>query len=106
MSRRRKRRGPPRCQECNQVIAWFRNTSGAWRKFNPKPIDDPKNRNGAPAYPVENGRTVWRFRVLVEELMARREIAQNQAEDEAYDMPWYVPHMCPQTTTDDPEQEA
>lgn len=93
MARRRARRGPPTCQDCRQVIAWFHTPTGQWRRFDPKPVD-ARHHNGPPACPVENGRIVWRYRELVEDLMVRREISQADAEDEARDMPWYVPHNC------------
>lgn len=110
--RQRRRHGRPTCGNCGRPVVWLRRAmaapgSSAWRTFDPKPVDG-RTHHGPPACPVENGRLAWRFRELVEELMVRRECSQADAEDEARDMPWYVPHRCPQDapTAATPGQEA
>lgn len=88
----RRRRGPIRCGECKQPIAWFR-MRGGWRKFEPRPVDG-RTHVGGRAHPVE-GKFAWpTLRELTEDLMVRRRISSHQAQEEAYDMAWYVEHTC------------
>jgi hypothetical protein len=110
VSPRRKRtrtRGGPKCRHCDARVVWFTDVvSGKARKFDPKPVDG-RAHTGRPACPVENGRHAWRFRDLVEDLMVRRECSQETAQAEAYDMPWYVQHHCPEdpyTTNEESER--
>lgn len=106
---RRRRRGPPQCWGCHRPIRWIRHRGRPW-KFDPRPVD-PRTHVGPPAYPVEADRA-WHFPALVEELMGRRECSREDAEAEAKDMPWYVPHVCPgkrdnnddDTTEGEPQQ--
>jgi hypothetical protein len=84
----------PRCRDCQQPIAWFRSAAaGSWRAFDPKPVD-ARTYQGPPAVPVENDALWWRLQALVEDLQVRRECGEDQAREEVYDMPWYVPHTC------------
>lgn len=97
---RRKRRAPAQCDACRRPVKWVRHR-GHWWKFDPKPVD-PRTHTGPPAYPIENA-NAWHYPALVEELMGRRECSRQEAEDEAHDMPWHVPHVCPDPDTNDPE---
>lgn len=86
----------PRCKDCHARIQWLRLSAGAWRTFKPGYVDG-RNHVDAAAYPVENGR-VWRFEALVEDLVLRHRCTRQEAIEEAYDMPWAVPHDCRTTT--------
>lgn len=97
---RKKRTGRPRCRDCNAPIVFFRSWTGNWRTFDPKPVNG-RTHVGAPAYPIMHGRA-WRLEELVDELMVTRKYWRDEAEDEAYDVPWHVAHAC-QTTTTEPE---
>lgn len=88
----RRRHGPPKCRRCDRGVKWIFHRGRPW-KFEPRPVD-PRTHTGPPAYPVEAGHA-WGFPALVEELMGRRECSRTEAEDEAHDMTWYVPHACP-----------
>lgn len=93
-TRRTRRHRPARCPDCHQPTVWLASPwSGRWRRFDPTPLNG-RAHNGPTAYPVE-GRRAWRVRDLVEELMIRRDCSRAEAEDEAYDMPFHVPHVCP-----------
>lgn len=97
MTRRRRRRGPPRCNSCGRRIVFLlAPTSGSWRTFEPEPVDG-RTWAGGEAYPTEGSRT-YRYRDLVEELLVRRQCSRGEAEDEAYAMPWHVVHHCPPGT--------
>jgi hypothetical protein len=101
MARRRQRRpkGPPRCSRCQGPVVWFV-LRGKWRTFEPRPVDGRAHIGGR-AHPVE-GKYAWTsLRDLTEDLMVRRECSSTTAQDEAYDMPWYVEHTCPPGTTSD-----
>jgi hypothetical protein len=89
------RPGPTRCNECREPFRWFR-FGGSFRKFDPTPVD-PHRHAGPPAHPVE-GTRAWGIQALVEELQGRRGVSEDEARDEAYDMPWHVLHTCPPTT--------
>jgi len=92
---RRRRRGPPRCRDCNAPVVFFRSPStGTWRPFAPRPVD-PSQQHPGPAYPVEGNVWAWPYRDLVEDLMVRHRYSQAEAEDEAHDLPWHIPHDCP-----------
>lgn len=95
--RRRARGRLPRCAKCQHPFRWLAWHNG-WRKFEPHPVDG-RAHVGAPAYPVESKRA-WPLRELVEDLMVRRRCGRDDAEDEAYAMPWFVPHVCPPTNDD------
>jgi hypothetical protein len=87
-------RNLPRCRDCRAPIAWYLSPfTGKVRKFDARPVDG-RTHTGAPAYPVE-GRRAWKFTVLVDDLQVRRECSRDDAEAEAYDMPWHVAHDCP-----------
>jgi hypothetical protein len=93
MSRRKRRaRFPVRCDRCLAEVRWFR-LDNAWRLFDRRPIDPRTSTTGRRAYPVEAGRA-WRLTDLVPELMGRRGVSAQDAEDEAYDMPWHTRHEC------------
>lgn len=109
MTRRRRRvRDRARCQHCQHPIAWFRTTHGSWRSCEPRPVDGRTHNNCPPAMPVENNRWLWPFEDLVADLQGRRECSRADAEAEAYDMPWYIPHTCPHgsSTADELEETA
>lgn len=91
MGARRRRQGPTRCRRCDKPVKWIHHRGRPW-KFDPRAVD-PRTHAGPPAYPVE-GTRAWYYPALVEELMGRRECSRAEAEDEAHDMPWYVPHSC------------
>jgi hypothetical protein len=95
--RRRRHRRPtrPTCKDCNAEVRFFRDENNRWRMVNAKPVDG-RTHQGPPAYPVE-GRRAWKLPALVEDLQVRRETTVEEAEHEAYDMPWHVPHDCPNT---------
>ena len=83
-----------KCQWCRASVVWLRSPfGGKWRKFDARPVD-ARTHSGAVAFPVENERA-WKLPLLVEDLRARREVNRETAETEAYDMPWYIPHDCP-----------
>lgn len=67
--------------------------TGQWRAFDPTPVNG-RTHQAPDAFPSEGMRT-YRYQVLVEELLLRRGCSRGEAEDEAYDMPWYVLHRCP-----------
>ena len=96
--RRRARGRLPRCGTCQQPFRWLA-WGRSWRKFEPHPVDG-RPHDGPPAYPVETKRA-WRIRELVEDLMVRRQVGHDEAEDEVYAMPWFVPHVCPPTADRD-----
>lgn len=94
MSRRHRRAGGNRCRDCHRPIALLGSPfTDSWRAFEPTPVNG-RTYQGGNAYPSEGKRT-YRFRDLVEELMVRRECSRSDAEDEAYAMPWFVLHDCP-----------
>lgn len=100
MSRRRpKRTGPPRCRDCDCLITFKRGpATNDWRPFEPKPVDG-RRHVGALAYPVENGRA-WYLEAFIDELMGRSAQSRDDATDEAYAFPFYVPHRCRSTPYD------
>lgn len=98
--KRRKSRTAPRCRDCHAVITWFRE-NGRWRTFDPRQVDR-RTYTGAIAFPIYGGRA-WRLVDLVPELMASRGVGQDEATQEAYDLPWHVPHTCPSTPTRESE---
>lgn len=107
MSPRRRRRGPPRCKDCNALVVFFRSArTGAWMPFDPRPLSGRDHPGSVGRlWVIENAATAWPLRELVEDLMVRREISQAEADDEAHDMPWYQTHICTRpTTTDSPEE--
>jgi hypothetical protein len=83
----------PKCRDCQQSIAWFNVLGVGRRPFEPKPVDPAST--GRPAYPVEGGALAWSLRDLVEDLMVRREISHDEADEEARAMPFHVRHICP-----------
>lgn len=99
MKRDRRRGRLPRCNQCRLPICWL-SWRGHWRPYEPHHVDGRTHR-GAPAHPVE-AKKAWSFRELVEDLMVRREIGRDEAEDEAYAMPWFIPHVCPPHTKKEP----
>ena len=74
---------------------WAHNVT--WRTFDPKAAD-LRQTTGQVAYPIEANRA-WRFRELVEDLMVRRLCSETEAQEEAYAVPWHVPHHCPESET-------
>lgn len=96
-ARRRRATAPPRCKTCNARIVFHRTWSGQWLTFEPREVDGRTHSTGG-AMPVVYGHA-WQFRELVEELLVRHQYGRSDAEDEAYDVPWYVLHTCPLTTT-------
>lgn len=102
MSPRRRRSGPPRCKDCNAPVVFFRSPfTGGWRPFEAKPMSP--GRQHAEAFPIENNVRAWLYRDLVEDLMVRRGIGRQEAEDEAHAMPWHVVHNCP-NRPEEPDQ--
>lgn len=94
--KRRRRAGAPRCRSCGRPVIWLL-LRGKYRTFEPKPVDG-RAHVGHTAHPTE-GKHAWQsLRDLVEDLMVRREVSSAAAQEEAYDMPWYVRHTCPPTT--------
>ena len=94
MSRRR-RRGAPRCRDCNAPVVFFRSSvTRSWRPFHQRPVD-PGQQVAAPAWVVENNVWAWPYRELVEDLMVRLQCSQDEAEEHAHAMPWHLPHDCP-----------
>lgn len=103
---RRKHKGPPRCRDCEAAVAFFLSPyTGRWRTFDPRPVDVRHGLLRERAYPVE-GRRAWKYLELVEDLMGRRGIGRDAAETEARDMPWHVPHDCPNRPDDDEPEGA
>ena len=103
MSRRRSRRGPPRCKDCKAPIVFFRSPmTGNYRPFDPRPVD-PNQQHVRPPCPVENDRHAWPYRALIEDLMVRLGCSEPEAEEHARAMPWHMPHTC-KNTTQEPEQ--
>ena len=99
MTRRRRRRGPPKCNKCQRDVLWARLVhSGAWRTFEPKAADT-RQATGQVLYPIE-GSLAWHTRDLVEDLMVRRQCSQSEAEEEARAMPWHARHVCPTPTAE------
>lgn len=97
MSPRRRPRssGPPRCQDCNAVIVFFRSPiTDQLRPFDPRPVD-PFQQRAVAAYPVLNGHTAWTLEDFVEHRMVHLGVTREEAEDEAHDLPWHIPHHCP-----------
>lgn len=70
---------------------FHRSWTGKWRTFEPSAVDG--RTHVGPAVPVVYGRA-WLLEELVDELMVRHQYGRAAAEDEAYDVPWYVPHSC------------
>lgn len=82
------------CNACGGQVVFFRSPhSGSWMPFDPKPIDRAAHQGITP-YPIENERA-WKTRELVEDLMVRHQQSRDEAEREVNDMPWHVPHRCP-----------
>lgn len=95
MSRRRSRRGPPRCRDCQAPVVFFRNPmTNRWRPFDPKPVDKAQQLPRA-AWVVENNTWAWPVAYLVEDLMVRLPCSHDEAEEHAHAMPWHLPHDCP-----------
>lgn len=85
-----------RCRFCGAPIEFYASPfTGKARKFDARPVDG-RTHQGPPAYPVE-GRRAWKPTELIGELRVRRETTVEEAEHEVYDMPWHVPHDCPNT---------
>ena len=83
-----------RCPNCPATVVWLTSPfTGRDRMFNARPVDG-RTHVGPPAYPVE-GQHARRPRDLVEDLQVRRQVSVAEAQQEAYDMPWYVLHACP-----------
>ncbi len=102
--RRRRHTGPPRCHTCREPVISLL-LRGKFRTFNPRPVDG-RTHVGAHAHPVE-GKYAWSsLRELVEDLMVRREVGRDDAEREAYDMPWFARHTCHPRTTAEPTSEG
>lgn len=100
--RRRKKTGPPRCRNCRAVVVFFRGAGDRWRSFDPKPVDG-RTYIGPAAAPVLHGRA-WMFTELLDELQALHQYGRGDAIDEAYDLPWHVPHTCPTSTAVESEE--
>lgn len=89
------------CRWCQRPVEFFFSPfTGKARKFDARPVDG-RTHQGPTAFPVE-GRRAWRFADLAADLQVRRETSLAAAEAEVYDMPWHVPHDCPNNpfTTD------
>ncbi len=94
-----------KCQWCKATVVFLRSPfTGGWRKFDARPVDG-RTHTGRAAYPVENERA-WKLPLLIEDLRVRRECGRDQAEDEAYDMPWHVTHDCPENPFTSPEKKT
>jgi hypothetical protein len=95
MTRRRSRRGPPRCHDCNAPVVFFRNpATGKFRPFDPRPVAQGQ-QYPRPPWPVENNAWAWPLRDLIEDLMVRIPCSRDEAEEHARAMPWHLPHDCP-----------
>lgn len=92
----RKRHTPARCNTCGGRIVFWRNHNGRWRTYDPTPVNGRTHLGTA--HPVWGNRA-WRLDDLIEQLMVLTEQSSESARDEAYDVPWYVAHTCPPTTT-------
>lgn len=94
VTRRRGSRGPKRCMTCKRPIILLLSpfVAGKWRTFDPEPVNG-RLHTGGRAYPTEGSRT-YRYADFVIELLARHQYSRAEAEDEAYDVPWHVLHLC------------
>lgn len=80
---------------CGRPVVFFRNPiTRNWRPFDLRPVS-PGQQLPRPAYVVENNVWAWPHRDLVEDLMVRIPCGQEEAEEHAHAMPWYLPHDCP-----------
>lgn len=92
---RRRRRGSPRCRDCQAPVVFFRSAvTRTWRPFDPRPVRDSQQLPAVP-WSIENNVWAWPFRDLVEDLMVRLQCGQNEAEEHALAMPRHFPHDCP-----------
>lgn len=92
MSRRRKSTAPPRCNHCGAQITFYRSVTGTLRPFDLRPVNG-RTYTGPGAFPIFGGRA-WHVADLIAELMSRTSQSSADAEDEAYDIDWYVVHAC------------
>lgn len=93
----------PRCRDCGARIRWLRwEPTGRMRKFDHTPVSG-RTHVGAQAYPVDGGVLAWRLLDLITDLQARRECSEPDARAEVYDMPWFVPHFCPNAAASEKE---
>lgn len=90
------------CKSCKGKVVFLASPfhPAKWRTFEPAPVNG-RTYPGVDAYPAEERRT-YRFPDLVEALMMRRHCSRAEAEAEAYDVPWWVLHRCPNNDTTDP----
>ena len=85
-----------RCRFCQAPVEFFDSPfTGRARKFDARPIDGHQPL-AVTAFPVLSGRA-YKFNDLVPILQVQRETSLDAAEAEVRDMPWYVPHDCPNT---------
>jgi hypothetical protein len=83
-----------RCRFCQAPVEFLRSPfTGEKRKFEASPIDGHHDM-AVKAFPVMSGRA-YKFADLAAIVQVQRECALDAAEDEVRDMPWYVPHDCP-----------
>lgn len=83
-----------RCRFCQARVEFFASPfTGRVRKFDARPVDG-RSHTGAAAYPVM-GKRAYKHAELASVLRVQRECSLEDAENEVYDMPWYVPHDCP-----------
>jgi hypothetical protein len=84
-----------RCRSCQAPVELFRSPfTGEWRTFEARPIDG-RHDLAVKAFPVLSGKA-YKFADLTSIVQPLRECSLSAAEDEVRDMPWYVPHDCPQ----------
>lgn len=90
MPRRRRRKGPPRCQYCHSPITFLLTPKRSrYRPFNPRPVAP----NTPGAYPVMS-RKAWDPNELLAELEGLRKCDTTAAAAEVNDMPWHQIHLC------------
>ncbi|GAB3988787.1 hypothetical protein [Nocardioides marmoraquaticus] len=100
--RRRRGSGPIRCDDCHRPVDMLSDPHAPHRTrpFEQRQVDG-RTHIGVAAYPVE-GRRAWLLRDLVEDLMIRRRCSRQEAEQEAYAMPWQPVHQCRHLPEGDP----
>lgn len=85
-----------RCRFCQAPVEFLRSPfTGERRKFDARPIDGHHDL-AVKAFPVLSDRA-YKFAELVTVIRVQRECTEEAAEAEVRDMPWYVPHDCPNT---------
>lgn len=97
--RRHRTHQPPQCQACHYPIKWIRlAATGAWRKFNPTPVDGRTHPHGA--MPIW-GTQAWEPVTLAAEISVQRGCGPTEAAAEVLDLPWYRKHACEHYTPAD-----